>query len=101
YNAMGKPVTFSAETNCYPHEAHKMEYGVGETKFQYLNSGGYIGKVSSLLSLYDKLESIASSKVLLANRYHISNQFLWTELYLLNRKEILLDYQCSIFQTFV
>ncbi|WP_196939328.1 glycosyltransferase domain-containing protein [Sphingobacterium pedocola] len=101
YNAIGGSVVFSTEMNCFPHEAHKFEYGVGETKFQYLNSGGYIGTVSALLNLFDKFDTMISSGIVSDNNYRMSNQYLWTKLYLLNRKDIRLDYHCSIFQTFV
>ncbi len=101
YKAFGGTVVFSAETNCFPHEAHKIEYGIGETKFQYLNSGGYIGSVASLLKLFDKLELMVSAGDISESSYQMSNQFLWTKLYLLHRSEIRLDYHCNIFQTFV
>lgn len=101
YRSMGAPVVFSAETNCFPHAGHKLEYGIGESKFQYLNSGGYIGKVSALLNLFDKFDAMISSGAVSTDKYRMSNQYLWTKLYLINRESILLDYHCSIFQTFV
>lgn len=101
FYSFNRPVVFSAETNCYPYEGFKEQYGLGKTKFQYLNSGGYIGQASSLLKLYNKFDSIRSQKTVEMENYRWSNQFLWTMLYLGNREEICLDYNCSIFQTFV
>lgn len=102
YYSLDVPVVFSSEANCFPEESFKTEYGAGKTKFQYLNSGGYIGRVSKLLNLLDEFEFIKSTEILLEkDSYNWSNQFLWTKLYLLNRDKIALDYDCSIFQTFV
>lgn len=102
YRSFGMPVVFSTEINCYPQQALSAEYGVGKTKFQYLNSGGYIGTVSALLNLFDKFESVVSAAFSPGKDSFLwSNQFVWTKIYLHNREEICLDCSCSIFQTFV
>lgn len=103
YYANGKSVLFSTETNCYPHEPFKELYGTGMTKFQYLNSGGYLGPAAELLDLHIQLESMATKRDPTEEEdiYHGSNQYLWTKIYLSNKNRIGLDYQCEIFQTFV
>ncbi len=102
YYALNSEIVFSSETNCYPYTTFSYLYNENATKYRYLNSGGYIGRVKDIINALNELEKIDKKYPLnVDNLFLWSNQFHWMKLQLYSELPIKLDSECSIFQTFV
>ena len=81
-------IIFSTEISCWPDTSLKDVYQKVETKYKYLNSGGfigYVGDIKRLVNTYiDELDD---------------DQLYYTKKFLENKNDIILDYNCEIFQT--
>jgi hypothetical protein len=83
-------ITFNAEINCYPDSSLVTKYPIYNSKWRYLNSGIYCGRVSLLKKLFNKvLHKIRGSD----DQLQFSIAFIETP------DLIALDYECKIFQT--
>ncbi len=101
FNEMNAPVVFSTEKNCYPFQGFSEHYKYKNSKFKYLNSGGFIGFAGEILNLLRILRETDEKNLFESDMdYTWSNQYLWTKLYLKYSNIIKLDTKCSIFQTF-
>lgn len=98
FSKINVDILFSAETNCYPCESLSEYYGGTQNKYKYLNSGGFIGKCKSILEVLNNRN--IGSILLFDQEYSYSNQYLWTQDFLSKKYNIMLDYDCQIFQTF-
>lgn len=101
YYQLDSPVVFSTELNCAPYQTFSYMYRDKTSRYRYLNSGGYIGRVGDILNLYKQLQTLDLQYPLLADEpYKWSNQYHWMKLYLYTKNCIKLDTDCTIFQTF-
>lgn len=82
-------ILFSGETVCWPQKNLAEQFPRSHTRFRYINSGTYIGRVSELKKLYDyeKIEHWEDDQLF------IHKCFLYGDL------NISIDYECYIFQT--
>jgi len=89
YKEMNVSILFSAELVCWPNVSLSNKFPKTDSKYKYLNSGGFIGKVKYLKEMFIN---------------NIDNDIYDDQLYFqhcfLNNKNIFLDYECKIFQTF-
>ena len=85
----GKEIVFSGELFCYPHEQLASEFPNSHTRFKYINSGTYIGRVGELKKLYnhEKIEHWDDDQL------YVHKCFLYGDF------DIAIDYECYIFQT--
>ena len=96
YWEFGSDIVFSAERNCWPNKSQESKYmtnNFSEIRYKYLNSGGFIGRVSALKDLIDENFHNASGST--------DDQTFYTTLYLnsqTNRRRIQLDTRATIFQ---
>ena len=93
YEAFESDLVFSTELGCFPDTSMANKYILDEsTPYNYLNSGGFIGKAWLIRELLqEQLEDNPA--------FYWSNQYLWTKRYLKNINRIKLDTHCSIFFT--
>jgi len=89
FKEMNVSILFSAEIVCWPDKSLSNKFPKSVSKYKYLNSGGFIGKVKYLKEMFIN---------------NIDNDIYDDQLYFqhcfLNSKNIFLDYECKIFQTF-
>ncbi len=92
FHRLGCPVVFSAEKNIWPPVVgdHPIAYPSVPTAYRYLNAGGFLGVAGRLQALIEKARPLDCYEM---------DQHLWSDCYLCNPGAILLDHQCSIFQT--
>lgn len=94
YEAFKSDLVFSTELGCFPDPNMASRYTIdAKTPYNYLNSGGFIGKVGLILELL-KENHVDENKA-----FTWSNQYLWTKRYLKNAHRVKLDTFCSIFFT--
>lgn len=101
YEYLDSEIVVSAEINCHPYselEASYINNHDSSSSYKFLNSGGIIGRVDSLMKVIKKFSEIEKTER--AKAYFWSNQYLWTMAYLLQEYPIKLDTNCLIFQTF-
>jgi len=84
-----KDIVFSGELYCYPHEQLASEFPNAHTRFKYINSGTYIGRVGELKKLYDYEEI----------EHWDDDQLYAHKCFLYGDFDIAIDYECYIFQT--
>ena len=84
-----KEIVFSGELYCYPHAQLANEFPNAITRFKYINSGTYIGRVKELKKLYnhEKIEHWDDDQL------YVHKCFLYGDF------DIAIDYECYIFQT--
>lgn len=84
-----KEIVFSGELFCYPHDKLASEFPDAHTRFKYINSGTYIGRVGELKKLYnhEKIEHWDDDQL------YVHKCFLYEDF------DIAIDYECYIFQT--
>ena len=84
-----KEIVFSGELFCYPQEQLASEFPNSHTRFKYINSGTYIGRVGELKKLYnhEKIEHWDDDQL------YVHKCFLYGDF------DIDIDYECYIFQT--
>ena len=84
-----KEIVFSGETVCWPQEELATEFPNAPTRFKYINSGTYIGRVRELKKLYnhEKIEHWDDDQL------YVHKCFLYGDF------DIAIDYECYIFQT--
>ena len=84
-----KQIVFSGELFCWPHEQLASEFPDANTRFKYINSGTYIGRVKELKKLYsyEKIEHWDDDQL------YVHKCFLYSDF------DIAIDYECYIFQT--
>ena len=94
-------IVISTEKYCSPDPSLINLYPLAYTQYRYLNSGGIIGKVSEILALLEKVNSLnIGNEEIASNQYKWSNQYLWTQVFLQeNVLNIKLDVNCELFQT--
>ena len=85
----GKEIVFSGELFCYPHEQLASEFPDAHTRFKYINSGTYIGRVGELKKLYSHEEI----------EHWDDDQLYVHKCFLYGDFDIAIDYECYIFQT--
>lgn len=88
------PVVFSCEKRCWPDANRRDRFPTTPSRWKYLNSGGFIGRVGALRSLLE--EEIPSHEI---GEFTWSNQAAWVARYMRHPDVIALDHQCRIFQT--
>lgn len=96
YTTIGSDIVFAAERNCWPVKSFETQYLThtdSYIKYKYLNSGCFIGRVSSLKTFMDQnFHNVSGST---------DDQLWYTQLYLKNqsvRQLIRLDTRSEIFQ---
>ena len=87
YLTFNKPIVFGAETTCSPDLRMRKYYNNMNTKFPFLNSGLYIGKVWALKECLQQYEY---------NDKH-DDQLFWTQCFFQHQDKIELDYNNNIF----
>ena len=84
-----KEIIFSGELYCYPHDHLASEFPDAHTRFKYINSGTYIGRVRELKKLYNYKQI----------EHWDDDQLYVHECFLYGDFDIAIDYECYIFQT--
>lgn len=84
-----KDIVFSGELYCWPQKELATEFPNAPTRFKYINSGTYIGRVKELKKLYsyEKIE------------HWDDDQLFVHKCFLYGDFDIAIDYECYIFQT--
>jgi hypothetical protein len=91
YSKFNTDLVFSAESTCWPDKSLAKLFMLDEkTPYNYLNSGGFIGKVGLIKELLNDNDFDLEN-------YRQSNQYLWSKRYLKNTEKITLDTYCEIF----
>jgi len=63
-------VLFAAEINCWPDKSLESQYPKSHTRYHYLNSGVYIGKVGALKKLFDgRINDSDDDQLFLTRKY--------------------------------
>ena len=89
FTEMNIPILFSAEKICWPDTSLKNKHPSTKSIYKYLNSGGFIGKVKYLKEIF------------INNSFdNIYDDQLYFQQVFFKNKNITLDYECKIFQTF-
>jgi hypothetical protein len=93
FSKFNSDLVFSAETGCWPDNSLAKSFILDEkTPYNYLNSGGFIGKIGLIKELLNDNDFDLEN-------YSWSNQYLWSKRYLKNAEKIKLDRYCEIFCT--
>lgn len=88
FEKINKPIVFGAEQNCYPDGTKNELYPFTSSRFKYLNSGLFIGRVGALrecMKNYDINDKICD------------DQLWWTNKFLERQDLIALDYTNELF----
>ena len=94
FYASGAELLFSAESNCWPDKNLAEHYPEAGSRYRYLNSGGFIGRVGVIRDMLSvKLDDFSGN-------FQFSNQYLWTIRFFQFGKLIRLDTGCNLFCTF-
>lgn len=88
YKLFKNKIVFSAEKYCWPNSNLKKLYPLVDSNFKYLNSGGYIGWANDILKIISNFNGLPND----------DDQEFFTKEFL-NNDNIILDYNCEIFQT--
>ena len=93
FRALDTPLLFSAEVNCFPSSPGQRveDYPETATKYRFLNSGGFIGRIDHLLKTLREWHGLDSADSGLDQQW-------WAHLYLSRAAKIKLDHNCEIFQ---
>lgn len=95
FRAAKTSLLFSAEADCFPDTSIKHLYPPAtDGPYQFLNSGGYIGKAGMIKKVLSENISDVESN------FNWSNQYSWAIRYLRNTDRIKLDSGCHIFTAF-
>lgn len=94
-----KGILISGEKSCYPDTSLAFQFQDIPSDFKYINSGGIIGTVRTLLEALSEIEKIKIELVTNSDLFPYSNQYLWTLYYIKNQEKIVIDFQCKLFQT--
>lgn len=92
-------VTFNAEVSCFPEDSLSVYFQHIPSKWKYLNSGMYVGKVINLKFI---LSSIINEYINGKNTdelKHLNDQLVFIKAYIKRKKLIAIDWNCEIFQT--
>ena len=92
-------VTFNAEVSCFPDDSLSSYFQHIPSKWKYLNSGIYVGKVINLkLILSSIINQYINNKN--TNEFeHLNDQLLFMTTYIKKKELITIDWNCEIFQT--
>jgi len=82
-------IVFSAELNCWPCAELSERYPACDSLWRYLNSGSYMAPISGLLSLFSAYPPV----------FEMDDQLYFTKMLLGGESPIVLDTNCSLFQT--
>ena len=92
YAAMKTRFLMSGETNCWPPFGPSPEdYPSAPTRYRYVNSGGYIGRIDYLIQVMTEFDVAGMPD-------YQSDQHLWADVYVSGKTEMKLDHYCQIFQ---
>lgn len=82
-------LTISSERACYPHPEKAKLYPEHKSPFKYVNGGGWFS------------DSLTFIKLVEANlpTVDLNDQVWFTDIFLNNPNEVILDYNCDVFQT--
>ena len=83
-------ILFSAETEIWPDPGMESKHPIPETKYRFLNSGGFIGRVGALKELFAEELKPDDDDQLYVQRRWLEDTTKW---------DMNLDYECYIFQT--
>lgn len=82
-------IVFSAELNCWPCAELSDRYPPSDSLWRYLNSGSYMGPIARLLDLFKEYPPV----------FEMDDQLYFTKILLNQQSPIMLDTNCSLFQT--
>jgi len=89
YVDLSAEVIFSAESICWPSQDLADSFPVSPTKYRYLNSGTFIGKVAALTKILEEANIKDSD----------DDQLFYQQVFIKGEHDIKLDYEGYIFQT--
>lgn len=92
-------VIFGAETNPAPDAAVSLIAPPAATRFRFLNSGTYIGRVSAVRSMLRSIVADIDRNHGTLDRYRLDDQRWFNRFWLAHPDRVLLDSQCHYFQT--
>ena len=87
YKKFNMPIVVSAEKMCWPDKDRASQYNTLQEAFPYLNSGGYIGTVKALKTVFENYN----------NEKIVDDQRFWTDMYFKYKDLIVLDTKAEIF----
>jgi hypothetical protein len=93
-------IFITSEKNCFPVYELAKYYPKTKHDWKYLNGGGYIANCEYYIKImelhpFNEFHSLVFDSGIV----QVLDQEYWTRLYLLQKNDILLDYNCEIFQT--
>ena len=91
YIGFNSRAVFSAESECYPDSSLANQYPPSETPYRYLNSGTFIAEVGELKKILNESQD--------GFEHHDDDQLYYTQRFLSNQFDMILDYEGYIFQT--
>jgi GR25 family glycosyltransferase involved in LPS biosynthesis len=95
YKKFKKPIVISAEKTCWPDKDRANQYDTLEEPFPYVNSGGYIGTVKALKTIFENYNNEDNIQKQIIKP--IDDQRFWTNMYFKYRDLIGLDTIAEIF----
>jgi hypothetical protein len=85
------PLLMGAEINCHPPQGPRPEdYPPAPTRYRHVNSGGYIGELSTVLDIFEAFERDL--------RDQDDDQAFWAHVYVSGQAPMTLDHHNHIFQ---
>ena len=90
YMDMSVEVLFAAETECWPNKGMAQKHPTSHTKYKYLNSGCFIGRVATLKNLFGEALLDSDDDQLYIQRIWLNDT---------TKYSLTLDYEQYIFQT--
>ncbi len=88
FHSFNAPLVFSSSTVCWPHYHLGQFFDSVDSKFKYLNGGGYVGYVKRLNEMLEDLSPIQIAR---------SDQAILIPYYLKHKQTIALDNYCRLF----
>jgi hypothetical protein len=93
-------IVISADSVCSPEVEFAKYFDQRLTGYNYINTGGMIGKSCDFLNILNKvIRTQVKDKSDKGKFYSWSNQYLWTKTIMENPNLVIIDYNCEIFQT--
>tara|TARA_Y100000356_G_scaffold132086_1_gene136819 strand:- start:103 stop:1539 length:1437 start_codon:yes stop_codon:yes gene_type:complete len=89
YVDLSAEVIFSAESVCWPDTSIASKFPASPTKYKYLNSGTFIGRVAELVRILNEANINNSD----------DDQLFYQQIFINGKHDIKLDYEGYIFQT--
>jgi len=92
YEEFDSPILFSAEVYCFPDPQLQDAYPQTTGPYKYLNSGVWMGETTAVRQMFHKINTVSLKE-------RVSDQGIFTNLFLTKAAQIALDSDCRIAQS--